>query len=109
VSLKPGRLVNPGPVTEAGAHDSQVRGHLEQNGRRLAAPTIRGNWDKAVYAGLADGSERLLFAVNAVDEQRCACGAWRWRGYVLRRPPAEALWGTAAGGGSPACSSTATK
>jgi len=77
VSLRPGRLNSPWPVTEAGAHDAQVRGHLEQSGRRLAAPTIRGNWDKAVYAGLADGSERLLFAVNAVDEPRCACGAWR--------------------------------
>ncbi|KAK9839445.1 hypothetical protein WJX81_002493 [Elliptochloris bilobata] len=48
----------------------EVRGYLEQNGQKLAAPTIYGNWDKAVYASLGDGSERQLFAVNEVAEKR---------------------------------------
>ena len=51
-----------------------MRGHLEQNGQKLAAPTVHGNWDKAVFARLADGSERQLFAVNEVPEERCVVG-----------------------------------
>lgn len=50
---------------------SQVRGYLEQNGQRLAAPTIHGRWDKAVHASLPDGSDRLLFSVHEVAEKRC--------------------------------------
>ena len=50
-----------------------MRGHLEQNGQKLVAPTIHGNWDKAVFASLADGSERQLFAANEVPEKRCVC------------------------------------
>lgn len=48
-----------------------MRGHLEQNGQRLVASTIHGNWDKGVYARLVDGSESQLFAVNEVPEKRC--------------------------------------
>ena len=49
----------------------QVRGHMEQNGQRLAAPTIYGQWDKAVHASMPDGSNRLLFSVHDVAEKRC--------------------------------------
>ena len=48
-----------------------MRGHLEQNGQKLVASTIHGNWDKGVYARLVDGSESQLFAVNEVLEKRC--------------------------------------
>ncbi len=53
----------------------QVRGHLEQNGQRLAAPTIHGRWDKAVHASMPDGSDRLLFSVHEVAEKRCVWDA----------------------------------
>jgi len=60
---------------------------LEQNGQRLAAPTIHGGWDKAVHASMPDGSDRLLFSVHEVAEKRCvwvaaslAMVAERWVG-----------------------------
>ena len=63
-----------------------MRGHLEQNGQKLVAPTIHGNWDKTVLARLADGSERQLFVVNEVPEKRCVyCSVLPWQQHWLER------------------------
>ena len=44
----------------------QIHGHLEKDGEKLDKPTFHGKWDEALYADLADGSERLLWKVNPV-------------------------------------------
>ncbi len=42
----------------------QIKGHLEQDGKKLDTPVFHGKWDQELYASLADGSERLLWKVN---------------------------------------------
>ena len=44
----------------------QIHGHLEKDGKKLDKPAFHGKWDEALYADLADGSQRLLWQVNPV-------------------------------------------
>ncbi|KAK9917165.1 hypothetical protein WJX75_001500 [Coccomyxa subellipsoidea] len=50
-----------------------IHGHLEKDGKKLDKPAFHGKWDEALYADLADGSQRLLWQVNPVP-----AGENRW-------------------------------
>lgn len=46
----------------------QVKGFLEQDGRKLDAPRIIGKWDDALYAEMADGTQQQLWKINPAPE-----------------------------------------
>ncbi|CAL8463373.1 g2907 [Coccomyxa elongata] len=46
-----------------------IKGHLEQDGKKLDRPVFHGKWDQELYADLADGSERLLWKVNPTPKE----------------------------------------
>ena len=55
---------------------AQVKGYIETPaGERLAAPTLLGKWDEAMWVQLPDGSQRLLWqkAPPPPNPTRCAC------------------------------------
>ena len=42
----------------------QMVGHVEQHGRTLARPTIRGHWDGELVADMPDGRAWAIFAMH---------------------------------------------
>lgn len=55
---------------------TQVKGHLEQDGRKLQEPTFSGKWSESLSATAADGAQRQLWQVNDVPANRCV--GWCW-------------------------------
>lgn len=66
------QVMTEGQQSCRGRAYTQVKGHLEQDGKKLQEPTFGGKWSEVLYAAAVDGTQRQLWQVNPVPANRCA-------------------------------------